>query len=68
MELTERTGNRELDRLLRAREAAAELAICVRTLHYRVADGTLTPVRIGPRSVRFRSSDIARLQAQGVQQ
>ena len=63
--LTEARTHAGLDRLLTAAEVARELAICRRTIQNLVYRGELTPVRLG-RAVRFRSSEIARIQANGI--
>ena len=57
-----------LDTLLTAAEAAHELAVCARTLRNFVYRGELTPIRVGSRAIRFRSSDIARIQVEGIRQ
>ena len=55
-----------LDRLLEANEAATQLGICKRTLRRLVIRGKLETVKLGTRTVRYRCSDIMRLQASGV--
>jgi excisionase family DNA binding protein len=46
--------------LLTKEEAARGLAISVRQLSRFIADGSLTPVRLGPRLVRFAPDDLVR--------
>ena len=59
-----RSPRYQLDQLLRLDEAAAALAVSTRTLRNFVYRGEIEPVRLG-RAVRFRSSDVARLQQRG---
>jgi len=47
-------------RLLKKKDVAARLGICVRTLDYRVRDGSIPHVRIGG-AVRFLPRDIDNL-------
>ncbi|MCH7791336.1 MAG: helix-turn-helix domain-containing protein [Planctomycetes bacterium] len=55
-----------LDQLLTVNQAARALAICPRTLRRLVIRGDIVPVRMGPRAVRYRSSEVLRLQREGV--
>jgi predicted DNA-binding transcriptional regulator AlpA len=51
----------EQDQLLTRGETAGELAVCVRTLERWARQGIgPPPVRMGPRAVRYRRSDITR--------
>jgi excisionase family DNA binding protein len=57
----------ELDRLVSLAEAAARLAVCVRTLERMIARRELVVVKVGHgRGVRrVRVSDLARIMAEG---
>ena len=55
-----------MDALLRTREAATLLAVHPRTLRRLVLLGALDQVKIGPRAIRYRRSDIRHIQQFGV--
>lgn len=60
-DLTIRVVNRvrdDSDDLLTPREAAALVKVDPRTIHRWIAQGYLTPVRLGPRSTRIRKADL----------
>ncbi|MCH8890815.1 MAG: helix-turn-helix domain-containing protein [Myxococcales bacterium] len=51
---------------MRPRETAAQLGVCMGTLRRLVRRGAISPVQLGPRSIRYRASEISRLQRMGV--
>lgn len=63
---TSGTTTSTLDRLLKPKEAASQLGVCTHTLRRLVLRGEIKAVRLGPRAVRYRTSDIFRLQTTGV--
>ena len=50
-----------VSRLLSVREVASALGISMPTAWRRIADGTIRTTRIGPRVVRIREDELARL-------
>lgn len=50
-----------MTRLLTKQQAAAELTVSLRTIDRMLADGKLTPRRIGPRLVRIDCAEIEQI-------
>lgn len=54
-------SEQELPELLTASEVAAALRVTKVTVHRWSKDGTLSPIRLGSKAVRFRREDVAQL-------
>ena len=55
----------KLDRLMPADEAARALGLCERSLRRLAQRGEIQVVRAGKRALRYRETDICRLQREG---
>lgn len=51
--------------LVKREQVADRLQVCLETVRKLARSGELTPVRIGRRGVRYRSSDVDRIVAHG---